>query len=77
MARSFLEDERLLTAGATPAVESWGERSDMARWVVQHITLTLVAVSVSPPDSDLSLARTRGLVDLSRIRSGAFREFGP
>lgn len=40
-------------------------------------SLTLVAVSVSTPDSDRTLASTRGLVDLGRIRSGALRELGP
>ncbi|MFT5422443.1 MAG: hypothetical protein ACI89L_000200 [Phycisphaerales bacterium] len=40
-------------------------------------TLTLVSVSVAEPDSDRVLARTRGLVNLGRIRSGAMRESGP
>ncbi len=44
VARSFLEEERLLDAATAPAVESFGERSDMARWVLQHVSLTLIAV---------------------------------
>jgi len=40
-------------------------------------SLTMVAVSVSEPGSERTLARTRGLVDLSRIRTGALRELGP
>ncbi|NIM61050.1 MAG: ABC transporter permease subunit [Acidobacteria bacterium] len=64
VARSFLEEERLFDAATAPAAVSFGERADMARWVVQHITLTLIAVLLAvivAIPSGILLTRKRAL----------------
>jgi len=65
VARTFLEAEQLLSAAAPrTAAATAGRRSDMTRWVLQHIALTLsavlLAVVVAIP-SGILLTRRRAL----------------